>query len=617
VAALLVALAVPAALVVRALAGDEPRAAEALDAYLAAWSRGDDAVAARLTHRPGLALEQLRASRRGLDGATVRARVVRVSEREDAASARIRATWQVPDLGRWTYDTTVRLRRAGERWVVAFRPTAVHPRLDAATRLGTLRDVPRRGPILDRAGRPLVTDRAVVDVAVEVDRVRDAAGTASALTELVDVDGDALRRAIRAAPRGRFIPVVTLRRAAFRAVAERLAAVPGVSLAEGTAPLAPTPTFARALLGTVAPVTAEQLERLGGARRPGDEVGQFGLQAAFEERLAGTPTRAIVIRGLADGTLLDELRTVPGRRGRALRTTLDRDVQAAAEEALGDRTGNAALVAVQPSTGDVLAVANRPAASAYDRALEGRYPPGSTFKVVSTAALLRAGLDVDATVPCPPTTTVDGRAFRNFEGGAAGTVPFRVDFAQSCNTAFVGLADRLEPRALTRAARDYGLGERVALALPAASASVPPATDAVGRAAMMIGQDRILASPLAVAGMGAAVADGRWRAPRLLTSDPRRAGPALPAGEAATLRELMRDVVTAGSGTALADVPGEVRGKSGTAEYGSGDPPPTHAWFLALRGDLAVAVLVEGGRSGAEVAAPVAARFLEALDAAA
>ena len=78
----------------------------------------------------------------------------------------------------------------------------------------------------------------------------------------------------------------------------------------------------------------------------------------------------------------------------------------------------------------------------------------------------------------------------------------------------------------------------------------------------------------------------------------------------------MRSVVTTGTGTALATVAGEVAGKSGTAEYGGGDPPPTHAWFIAYREDVALAVLVEGGESGGQVAAPLAAKFFTALSAA-
>jgi cell division protein FtsI/penicillin-binding protein 2 len=114
-----------------------------------------------------------------------------------------------------------------------------------------------------------------------------------------------------------------------------------------------------------------------------------------------------------------------------------------------------------------------------------------------------------------------------------------------------------------------------------------------------------------MAGVAAMVAAARRRAPRLLQGDPRATGPQV--RQAATPRELMRAVVTSGTGTALASLPGFVAGKSGTAEYGSGDPPPTHAWFIAFRGDLAVAVLVENGPAGGEVAAPIAARFLAAV----
>jgi cell division protein FtsI/penicillin-binding protein 2 len=130
----------------------------------------------------------------------------------------------------------------------------------------------------------------------------------------------------------------------------------------------------------------------------------------------------------------------------------------------------------------------------------------------------------------------------------------------------------------------------------------------------MIGQDRIVATPLAMAGVAAAVANGRWRAPRLLATDPGAAGPELATTELGTLRALMRGVVTHGSGTALAATPGNVAGKTGTAEFGGGSPPATHAWFICFRGDLALAVLVEKGRSGGAVAAPIAARFFAAYD---
>jgi cell division protein FtsI/penicillin-binding protein 2 len=615
VLALIAALALVVAGAWGLVGGDdaEPAGADAAMAmFLSRWSAGDDRGAARATTYPDAATAALRATRAGLDGARVSARLGRVTEQGDAARATADVEWTVPGFGAWRYTTRVEARRSGERWMVRWRPGLPHPALDRETRLGTAVRGARRAPILDREGRTLMGERPVVDIAVEVDEVRDARDTAARLAALVDVAAGPLARRIRDARPGRFIPVITLRRADYERVADAVEAVPGASTLATTATLAPTRAFARPVLGGVGPVTAEQLAERDDLRA-GDETGQWGLEQRFDERLAGRSEQRIVVRDRETGAALRVLARRGGERGTPIRTTLDRGVQAAAEQALGDEKGTRALVAVQPSTGDVLAVANRPADTTYDRGLQGEYPPGSTFKVVSTAALLRDGLDVGATVPCPPTVTVEGKSFRNYEGHAAGSVPFREDFAQSCNTAFVSLADRLGDRALTDVARDFGLGRSVRLALGTGAASVPPGRSAVERAAMMIGQDRIVATPLAMAGVAATVADGRWRRPRLLAGDPSAAGPALGASEVATLRELMRSVVTSGTGTALAGVAGEPAGKSGTAEYGGGDPPPTHAWFIAYRGDVAVAVIVEEGHSGAEVAAPIAARFLGAL----
>jgi cell division protein FtsI/penicillin-binding protein 2 len=298
--------------------------------------------------------------------------------------------------------------------------------------------------------------------------------------------------------------------------------------------------------------------------------------------------------------------------GRPLRTTLDGGVQVAAEEALGDSEDVTALVAVDPDSGDVLAAASRPVDDAFNRAFEGQYPPGSTFKVIVTTALLAGGLDPEQTVDCPPTIVAGGREFRNFEGEAADAVPFRTDFAQSCNTAFISLADRLEPGDFPATAELFGLGRDYELGVPTFSGEVPAPADEVEQAASMIGQGRILVSPVAMAAVAAAARTGRWHQPRVLAGDPHATAPALPA-QAAELRSLMRDVVTQGTGTALASLPGEPIGKSGTAEYGSGDPPPTHAWFIAARDDIAVAVLVEDKPSGGEFAAPIVADFLRGV----
>ncbi|HEX6696564.1 MAG TPA: penicillin-binding transpeptidase domain-containing protein [Solirubrobacteraceae bacterium] len=604
------ALVAGAAAVILFVRGAAPPApSEALDPFVAAWSRGDDRGAAALTTAPAAAAAALAANRRGLDGARVQATTQDVAKQGDTARATLRLRWNVPGIGAWSYRTRVALERKDKHWKVAWAPTVVHPRLSAGRRLGTVRDPDARAPILDRRGQPLVTARQVVRIGLDRATVKDIDASAAALAGVLHVDGNALASAAKRAGPKQFVEAVTLRASDYPStLAQQVEAIQGAQAVPSTQQLAPSKSFARALLGTVGPATAEQIQRSKGKVGVGDDVGQFGLEARYQDQLAGTPTRRIVIRSRT-GAPVATLLSRPGRKGRELRTTLDRPVQAAAESALGATPKKSALVVLQPSTGDILAVANRPTDAAYDRAIDGRYAPGSTFKVVTTAALLRAGLKTTDTVDCPKTITVEGKVFKNFEGEAAGAVPFARDFAQSCNTAFVSLAKRLAPDALTRTARDFGLGRTSA-------SQVPAGRTAVERAATMIGQDRIVASPLAMAGVAATVADGRWRAPRLVATDRHQAGPALDQDELSTLRALMRSVVTSGTGTALAPVPGEVAGKSGTAEYGGGNPPPTHAWFIAFRGDLAVAVLVENGRSGGSVAAPIAARFFQALGAA-
>ncbi len=586
-------------------------AQDTADVFVQRWSSGNDASAARVTDDPKAAAAALKANRAGLDGARLNASLGDVKESGDAATATVSLRWQVPRIGAWRYDSKLRLRRSGDEWRVRWSPALVHPKLDAGTRLGTTSEAKARGQILDRDRRPLMREQRVVRVGAVAGKVKRPAVTARGLADVLDVDAAPLERAIREGGKEQFVDALVMRPGDYRPLRAQIDAIRDAETAEGTAMLAPSREFARALLGTVAPASKEQLEKLGGRVAPGASVGQWGLQARFESRLAPVPERRVVVR--EEGVPVETLLSRGGRRGRPVATTIDRRVQAAAEEALSGTTDEAALVAVQPSTGDVLAVANRPVESSYNRAFEGTYAPGSTFKVVSTAALLRDGLDVGDTVKCPTTIEAGGRQFKNFEGGAAGAVPFSRDFAVSCNTAFVSLAPRLAPDALTRTARDYGLGRTLQLALPAAGGKVPPGEDDVERAAAMIGQHEIVASPLAMALVAATVADGRWRAPRLLAGDPQKAGPALAGSERDTLRSLMRLVVTEGSGTALAGIPGEVRGKSGTAEFGGGDPPPTHAWFIAFRDDVAVAVLVERGRSGGSVAAPLAARFFSAL----
>ena len=597
------------------LAAGDSQARSSLDGFLVNWSGEDYEVASAATDDPKAAAKEMEANRVGLDGASLSAEVTEFSEEDGTATATVDVAWDVPAIGEYAYPTEVELKDAGDdEWLVTWSEAAIHPDLADGERLGTESANPRRAPIVDRNGREIMSERPVVDVGIIPGDARDVDVAIDAIVASTEADEKALRKAVRAAGPEGFAVAITLRQEDYLKVEDELRPVDGVAFVGREQALAPTRDFAAALLGDVGPVTAEQLEELGPDYGVGDQVGQSGLSAAYEERLAGTPTRRIVIRD-AEGVPVETLEKFPGEPGKPLRLTLDAEVQDAAEAALNGEKGKVSLVAVQPSSGDVLAVANRPSDDTFNRGFEGQYPPGSTFKVVSTAALLESGLRTDEIVDCPPTATVGGLQFRNFEGSAAGAVPFTQDFAESCNTAFVSLSSRLEPDDYPATAEAFGLGREYDSAVPMYAGSVPAPKDAAEQAAATIGQGRNLASPLAMAGVAATVADGRWRQPRLLADDPREAGEQLPDEVVGELRELMRLVVTSGTGTALSGLPGSPAGKSGTAEFGSGDPPPTHGWFIAFRGDLAVAVIVEGAASGGEFAAPIVNEMLERLPA--
>jgi hypothetical protein len=367
-----------------------------------------------------------------------------------------------------------------------------------------------------------------------------------------------------------------------------------------------------AILGRVGPATTEQAVALGAPYRVGQSIGVSGLQAAQEKVLAGTP--AAEIRLLDGEALVQVLLRVDGTPPAPVRVTLDPRLQALAQSALEAAPEGklAALVAIRPSTGEVLVEASRPA-NGFDRALLGRYPPGSTFKVVTTIALLTKGVSPDELVSCPAEAVIGGRKFVNAEGHVLGDIPFRRAFAESCNTAFVQLAQRLTPEELHAAAVSVGFDRDPALGAPAATSSMPVPASAVDLAASAIGQGRVLASPLEMAEVAAAVAVGGYRAPHLVDT-----GPGIPIvpfapGVAAAATDLMRQVVSNGTGTLARLAGAPVAGKTGTAEFGTEDPPHTHAWFIAFRGDLAIAVLVEDGGFGGDVAAPIAAAFFRSV----
>jgi cell division protein FtsI/penicillin-binding protein 2 len=362
------------------------------------------------------------------------------------------------------------------------------------------------------------------------------------------------------------------------------------------------------------PATAARARQLGAPYRAGDPVGEGGIEQAYQARLAGRPALTITIAGHGGQAGATAARFA-GSPGQPVRTSIDMRIQLAASRAVASAptARPADLVAIQPSTGRVLAVVERP--GGFDRALAGIFPPGSTFKIVTASALAEAGMRPGSATRCPGTISIGGRTFHNFGNEALGATSLETAFAVSCNTTFASLAtQRLSGPSLAAMAQAYGFNAAPALGIPAPLGHFTRPADPVSLAADAFGQGADLVNPLSEAAMAGAVADGTWRPPVLVT-EPQPAQAARPhrlsQAVLASLRPLMRAVVTSPAGTAAhVGLPPGTYGKTGTAEYGSGSSPPSHAWFTGYRADLAFSVLVEGGGVGADASGPIANAFL-------
>jgi hypothetical protein len=369
------------------------------------------------------------------------------------------------------------------------------------------------------------------------------------------------------------------------------------------------------LTGTRVAATAKQAKALGAPYQKGDLIGQGGIEEAYQARLAGQP--ALVIRIEGPGKKVDATAVrFPATPGRSVQTSIDMRYQLAAAHAVAATATSKwiDMVVLQPSTGKVLAVIEKP--GGFNRALEGIFPPGSTFKIVTASALTKKGLRPSTTVQCPPTVTIGGRTFHNFDNEHLGTTSLLNAFAVSCNTTFAMLASQhLTGSALRSMAEEFGFNQKPALGIPAVLGRFSTPHQPVDLAADAFGQGTDLVNPLSQATAAAAIQDGTWRPPQLVlnpappqSAQPRKLSSAL----LGTLRPMMRAVVTRGTAAGIGFPPG-VYGKTGTAEFGSGRNPPSHAWFIGYRGDLAFAVLVEGGGVGADASAPIANAFLHRL----
>ncbi|MFF0780963.1 penicillin-binding transpeptidase domain-containing protein [Streptomyces sp. NPDC003720] len=341
------------------------------------------------------------------------------------------------------------------------------------------------------------------------------------------------------------------------------------------------------------------------------------LRKRYGDTTDGKPGVELVIRhqgageeSPADTTLLTLAKGRPGK----LRTTLSASAQTAAETAVR-KYPDASVVAVKPSTGEILAVANH-REDGFNAALLGTRPPGSTMKIISAAALIDSGLtSANGKAPCPPTAVWQSQTFHNLKNMPPNeNATLSESFARSCNTAFVKFADDLGVDGLTKEAQDrFGIGRNDwKIGVPSFDGRVP-ASGGPDTAAGLIGQGQVQMSPLNMASVTATAMTGAFRQPVIVPlaldhREPARAR-GLSQSTVQQLRAMMNRTATSGTAaTVMSGLGGSIGAKTGSAE--SDGQEKSDSWFAGYRNDVAAAAMVQDGGHGVDAAGPIVAGVL-------
>ncbi len=547
---------------------------------------------------------------------------LRIAKSGTSASARITERYDLANVGTWSVQSTVRLVQVHSKWRVKWTPETIDPRLAGGDTIAVYKDWPTRAAFLGAGGVDLTTEAQQVVVGVVGKRIK----AAQVRSDLLAAGAPAaqVRGALAAAKQHPtyFEPIFTITQARFNQLKSEAGPanvynVPGTVFEAANRTVAITKQLTAHLIGGVGPITAEQLKALGSPYDASSSVGQSGIEASGEKTLAGTPTTHIDLDN-SGGTAMARLASFAGKNGAPVTTSIDPRIQRAAEAALASATHhNVSMVAIRASTGQVLAVVSDPITT-YDTALQGAYPPGSTFKVLTASALIRAGLTPSAPATCPPTLTVDGEVFHNAEGDAPVSTMAQA-FTESCNTAFIGLATgHLSPADFPAVAKLYGLQRSPQMGVPAFMDNIIKPTGKTELAADAIGQGNVTFSALGMATVAASIDSGVVRAPRLVAGAPDDTIPSspLPTTLVDDLRTMMASVVASGTASGQG-LPSGTYAKTGTAEYGTGPTSKLKidGWLMGYRGDVAFAIVTHdtGGGNGGPVNGPIIAKFLNAI----
>ncbi len=590
--------------------GSELSAEPTAQAFLLAWQQQQYGAAGALTTAaPGTVKTALKEAFVQVDATQLLLSMHSIVQHGGTAEASFTASVSLAGQEhQWTYQGQFGLRRVDGAWKVDWAPSVINPSLGPDERLAMVTRFPARAAVLDAEGKPLQLPAPAYELGVWPDRLASQAATARAFAAVTELQTGQILGQIAAAPPNQFVRLATLDPGAYGRLRSSLRSVPGLVVRQVSERL--FQARATGLVGGVGSEINPQLRADGAFYVPGTTVGLSGLEAAYQRQLLGTPTAEVVTVNSA-GTQTGVLARWPGAAGTPVQTTINPSVQNAALSALDGVANSGEIVAVQASTGQILAVAQRQGSGALpaDGPLNAQLVPGMAFTIVSAAALLSDGISASRPIPCENSFTAGGQTFTSYGTGAE--KPFSSDFADGCGTAFVGMSEKLSPGQFDEVVKAFGIGENwPQLQVPAFSGAVPSASGVAGLAAETIGQGNVRMSPLAMAMVAAAVDSGSWHAPQVIVGADPPSGPgvALDPTAMAAVQGLMRSAVSSGAAHAAERSGAPVYGQVGLVHSGSG----WTSWFVGYRGDVAFTV-IESGKTAQLSAAALAGAFLAAL----
>lgn len=534
---------------------------------------------------------------------------------------------------------------------------------------------PARGLIYDRNGILLANNVPSFSLYVTLEDVKDREGLVSTLATLLNLEPDFIQKKLSIGRLSKLQPRkikdrLTLREATI--IESHRLDLPGVMIQVESQRNYPGGPVAAHLLGYVGEISSEQLEKPEFADlHQGSIVGQYAVEKFFDREVRGRSGQKTV----EVDALGHEKRAVVADMpvaGDDLYLTIDARLQKLAEDLLGEDTG--AIVALDPTNGDILAMASRPTFDPNvlskeltskqwadivqdegrplnNRATQGQYPPGSTFKVVMAAAALETNtMTPSSTVRCTGGYQFGNRLFRDWKASGHGAVDMNHALVHSCDVYFYTVGQRMGIDTIADYAHQFGLGHETGVELPSERVGIVPSTAWKQKArgqpwfpgetiSASIGQGYVTVTPLQMAGVIGTVAnDGVAFRPRVVKAvmdrssglrkdlEPTVRGRlSVKPGTLKVIKEALAGVVKEGTGTRARSPLISIAGKTGTAQTAALRTGPEkdipkkfrdHAWFVAFAPvddpKIAVAVLAEHMGHGGSAAAPLAKEIIEA-----